>query len=233
MKKTTKKKIGAANKKVGAVPKNTRNPERTRARLLNAAITLFSNRGYHGVSVDEIVNTAGVNKRMVYHYFGSKEEIYLSVLKDVYARLGSVEKKALKKHRGGLIDNLRQVMYGLFEFYEKNPEFARLIIWENLNGGKLVPKVPYELKKNPFLDRFSSIIKEGSKKGVFRKDLNTKHLLIEFIGMGFIYYSNTYTLSQALDIDLKSKRERKKALESALDLFFNGIVLDSSKDNVL
>jgi TetR/AcrR family transcriptional regulator len=55
--------------------KVTRNPDRTKANLLKAATALFSEKGYHGVTVDEIVSLAGVNKRMVYHYYGSKEDI--------------------------------------------------------------------------------------------------------------------------------------------------------------
>ena len=74
----------------------SRNPVRTRQRLLNAAIALFSRRGYHAVSVDEIVASARVNKRMVYHYFGSKEGLYKVVLHDVYSRLESVEFHAIE-----------------------------------------------------------------------------------------------------------------------------------------
>ena len=69
----------------------SRNPDRTRRRLLDASIRLFSARGFHGISVDQIVAAARVNKRMVYHYFGSKEAIYRAALLEVYNRIGRVE----------------------------------------------------------------------------------------------------------------------------------------------
>ena len=54
-----------------------RNPVRTRSRLLAAGVKLFAARGYHGVAVDEIVAVARCNKRMLYHYFGDKEGLYV------------------------------------------------------------------------------------------------------------------------------------------------------------
>ncbi|NDC63342.1 MAG: TetR/AcrR family transcriptional regulator [Planctomycetia bacterium] len=64
-----------------------RNPARTRSRLLAAGVKLFAARGFHGVAVDEIVAAARCNKRMLYHYFGDKEGLYVEVLRTVYARM--------------------------------------------------------------------------------------------------------------------------------------------------
>ena len=55
--------------------KVTRNPDRTKANLLKAATALFSEKGYHGVTVDEIVSLAGVQEAMLNQYNGSKEDI--------------------------------------------------------------------------------------------------------------------------------------------------------------
>ena len=74
-----------------------RNPDRTRRRLLQAAVRLFSERGYHGASVDQIVAAARVNKRMVYHYFGSKDAINRETMFDVYTRIEEAEFHARSK----------------------------------------------------------------------------------------------------------------------------------------
>ena len=60
-----------------------RNPDRTRRRLLRAAIKLFAQQGFHAVSVDAIVDLAKVNKRMVYHYFGSKDALFEAAFVEV------------------------------------------------------------------------------------------------------------------------------------------------------
>ena len=77
----------------------SRNPDRTRRRLLQAAIKLFAARGYHGVAVDQIVAAARVNKRMVYHYFGSKDAIFEAALYEVYGRIDLIEVRALESGR--------------------------------------------------------------------------------------------------------------------------------------
>ena len=56
-------------------------PER-RITLINAAKALFAAKGFHGVSIDEIVNTVGVSPAILYRHFKSKDELYDAVLQD-------------------------------------------------------------------------------------------------------------------------------------------------------
>src|SRR5204863_9753622 len=57
-------------------PAKTRSPERTKARLLQAAKKLFARTGLHGVSVSEIARESGVSAAMINHHFGGKEGLY-------------------------------------------------------------------------------------------------------------------------------------------------------------
>ena len=66
MRRKTKKTAAAA----------VRNPDRTRDRILEAAFVEFAAKGFVGARVDEIARRAGVNKRMLYHYFGDKEGLF-------------------------------------------------------------------------------------------------------------------------------------------------------------
>ncbi|MGH8020235.1 MAG: TetR/AcrR family transcriptional regulator, partial [Opitutaceae bacterium] len=113
----------------------SRNPDRTRWRLLQAAIKLFSTHGYHGVSVDQIASTARANKRMVYHYFGSKQDIYSAALTEVFGRLERVEFEAVQD-AASPEDRIRQLIAANFRFLDENPEFVRLLLWENLEQGR-------------------------------------------------------------------------------------------------
>ena len=56
----------------------TRDPERTSAAILAAAVKEFTEKGYSGARIDSIAARAGANKRMIYHYFGDKEALYLA-----------------------------------------------------------------------------------------------------------------------------------------------------------
>lgn len=204
-------------------PVVTRNPDRTRRRLLQAAIRLFSTHGYHAVAVDQIVAAANVNKRMVYHYFGSKEAIYHAALLDVYGRIEKIEFIAVEK---GFTpkEKLSRLLESYFVFLDDNPEFVRLLLWENLEKGRHIAKNNHLLSKNPFLIRFKEIVEEGIKTREFRRDLDVRHLLIHFIGLCFIYHSNRFSLSQSLELDLGDPTVKARGREQAIELVFAGIV---------
>lgn len=202
-----------------------RNPDRTKRRLLQAAIRLFSEKGFHGVSVDEIVAKAKSNKRMVYHYFGSKDDIYLAALVEVFGRLESVEFLAVVA-KGRPDEQLRELLWAYFRFLDANPEFYRLLLWENLEQGRHIVRHAARLSKNPFMERFRVIIEYGVQDGIFRVPVDIKHLLVNFIGLCFIYYSNRYSLGISLGIDLDHPRTRDMRVYQAIDLVFHGLLAD-------
>lgn len=203
-------------------PPRRRDPERTRARLLKAAIRLFSAKGYHGVAVDEVVAVAKVNKRMVYHYFGSKEDLYLAALEEVFGRLASFEIEALDAPAAP-DDKLRRLLAANFAFLDANPDFVRMLLWENLEEGRHLAAHPERLNKNPFMDRFAAIVREGVAAGIFRAPKDERHLLINFIGLCFVYYSNRHSLAASLGVT-DSEAARRRRLEQTVDLVFNGLL---------
>src|SRR5581483_1146804 len=70
-----------------ATRRSARNPQASRARIMEAARNEFVSHGLSGARVDRIANHSGVNKNLIYHYFGSKDALYLAVLEGIYAGL--------------------------------------------------------------------------------------------------------------------------------------------------
>jgi len=202
--------------------KRKKNPGETRRRLLETATHLFAKHGYHGVSVDAIVTATKVNKRMVYHYFGSKENLYRECILTVYLRLEKQEHEVMDKP-GNPEEVLKEVIKKYFAFHSSNPEFVRLLLWENLNNGRAIKKVRKFLSKHPALAGLQKVVEEGVEKGVFREDIDVKQLLINIIGLSFIYHSNRHTLSQALSLDLSSEKVQEAGRDAAINLVLNGI----------
>lgn len=202
--------------------KQTRNPERTRRRILQSATRLFSRRGYDGVAVDEIVAAAKVNKRMVYHYFSSKEGLYSEVLKGVFERLADFELKAfdLSETPEKMIAN---VLRSYFRFLGENPEFVALLSWENLHHGRFVNRHPGLLSKNPVLEKLNEAIAVGIATGVFHPGIDSKHLLVSLISLCFVYHANRFTLSLSVNLDLQSPEVLEDGLSHAIDLVLNGL----------
>src|SRR5437588_1453371 len=65
-----------------------RNPERSRARIIEAATEEFAAHGYAGARVEAIAHRAGLNKQLISHHFGGKEGLYRAVLADRFGRPG-------------------------------------------------------------------------------------------------------------------------------------------------
>ena len=199
-----------------------RNPDRTRRRLLRAAIKLLAQPGFHAVSVDAIVDLAKVNKRMVYHYFGSKDALFEAALVEVDGRIESIEFHAVELGRDPA-EKLARLWESYFAFLDDEPEFTRLLQWENLEKGRHLTKANHLLTKNPFFERFQAIVQEGIAAGDFRADLNVAHLLIHFIGLCFIDHSNRFSLSQSLNLDLGDVDVKQQGLRQVPALVSAGI----------
>ena len=71
--------------------KDERDAGRTAKKILQAAAAEFSQKGLSGARVDTIAERARSNKRMLYHYFGNEEQLFLSVLEEAYAQIRAQE----------------------------------------------------------------------------------------------------------------------------------------------
>ena len=71
-----------------------RNADRTRRKILDAAVDEFARRGYAGARVDRIAASAGVNKRMIYHHFGNKLGAFEAALSDQVSGVDITDKLA-------------------------------------------------------------------------------------------------------------------------------------------
>ena len=69
------------------------NPEKTRENILQEAIVEFVQQGLSGARVDAIAERIHTSKRMIYYYFGSKEQLYVEVLEKLYGDIRSTENR--------------------------------------------------------------------------------------------------------------------------------------------
>jgi TetR/AcrR family transcriptional regulator len=96
-----------------------------RSKLLMTALELFSRRGYDGIGVQEIVDSAGITKPTLYHYFGSKEGLLTELLQEYSSRLYERLLPAAD-YQGDLPLTLDKVASAQFDFSRSNPDFCRM-----------------------------------------------------------------------------------------------------------
>ena len=185
----------------------TRDADQTRARILKAARNEFMRHGYSGARIERISRTGKSSDRMIYYYFGSKEALYIEVLEGVYTELGAAESR-LVLDESRPVEALRTLIGFTWDYYLAHPEFVALLSNENLQRGRHITKsVKVKLLSRPVLDILGTILAEGARQKVFRRDLDVKKVYLTLAALGYFYLSNRYTLSSFLGTDLMRPSE--------------------------
>jgi AcrR family transcriptional regulator len=180
----------------------SRDPERTRAVILAAATGEFTAKGLNGARVDHIARRAGVNKRMIYHYFGDKAGLYLAVLESTYAAIRAAE-VGLNLADRAPAEGMRELVAFTWNYFIKHPEFLGLLATENLHRARYL-KQSKRIRDlhSPLVGMISELLVRGVRAQVFRTGVDPVQLYITIASLGFFYMSNRYTLSTIFGRDL-------------------------------
>lgn len=177
----------------------------TRKAILRAAIKIFAKKGFDGGRIDTISKASRTHDRMIYYYFGSKENLFIEVLKTVYQQMNEEEAK-LNLDFSEPVSALTDLVHFMWHHYLAHPEFLTLLNTENLHQGKYL-KQSGRLQDliPPGIAMLEEILKKGVEQGIFRDDIEARDLYITIASLGYFYLSNRYTLSAFLDQDVMTE----------------------------
>jgi AcrR family transcriptional regulator len=183
-------------------PPVARDPGRTRAAILDAATQEFTAKGLAGARIDTIAKRAGANKRMIYHYFGGKDGLYLAVLERTYGAIRTAE-VGLKLGDRDPVEGMRELIAFTWQYFLAHPEFLSLLGTENLYGARYL-KQSHRIRDlhSPLVGMLSDLLARGAKSGAFRGGVDPVQLYITIASLGFFYLSNRHTLSTIFGRDL-------------------------------
>jgi AcrR family transcriptional regulator len=182
--------------------KRPRNPDDTRRRILAAAKAEFAKKGLGGARVDDIAARAKANKRMMYHYFGNKDDLFSLVVEDAYAEFRERE-AALELDSLDPVEAIRALIAFIWKYFLDNPEFITLVNSENLHKARHIKKSQrmQEMSRS-FVGRMQSLLERGAKTGVFRKGLDPVQVNISIAAVGYYYLTNRFTASIVFERDM-------------------------------
>ena len=190
-----------------------RDPDRTREAILIAAQHEFATKGLSGARVDAIARRARANKRMIYHYFGNKDGLYLAALERVYEDLRGTETLTSPIWPSG--GRHPPLIEFTFDYSRQHPELISLINNENLHRARYLRKSRKVRElHSPFVTLIDGILRRGVAAGVFRPGLDAVELYITIAAVGYFYLSNNWTLSAIFGRALGSRTglpQRKEA----------------------
>ena len=199
---------------------HTKKSEITKSKILAAAEIEFSDKGYFGARIDEIAESAGVNKRMIYEHFGNKDGLYQKVLISVYEKL-AVEERAFFVDQIDPKLAIKNIVYVYFKFLEETPSFVRMLMWENLNSAQCLSKDEVRQLKAPTINYIKEQIKRGKEQGIFKEDADEYQIIVSLMSFGFSYFSNIHTLSAIFNKDMSSGAEVMKRAD-----FISNMILE-------
>ncbi len=183
--------------------RHVRDGRRTQERILRAALREFAAKGFAGARVDEIARRARVNKRMLYHYFGNKDELFRETLRrKIRERAGWAEVAP---------DDPAENLVYWFKLACEDHEWIRLLEWEALqdHDGKIVN----EGERRDAVERALTQWRERQQLGFLAPDLDARHAILSMMAVttfpvAFPQITRLITGSDAEDPAFREERAR-------------------------
>lgn len=201
-----------------------RDPQRSRAAILKAAREEFAAHGLAGARIDRIAARADLNKRLIYYYFNSKDDLFLAALEGAYTEIRSAEQR-LKLLEMDPTDAVRRLVEFTWHYFIAHPEFLTLLASANLHHARHLERSTRVQEMNsPVIQTLGDVLERGRKAGTFRGGVDPVQLYISIAGLAYFYLSNKYTLSSIFGRDLMSPKAQAERLGHMTDVIL-GYVL--------
>jgi AcrR family transcriptional regulator len=201
-----------------AAEERQRDAERTRNEILEVATREFAAHGYAGARVDDMADRMRTTKRMIYYYFGGKEQLYIAVLERAYADIRRAE-------RDVDVDGLdaaaavRRIAELTFDHHESHPDFIRLVSIENIHRAEHMArsKAIADLG-TPAADLLERILDRGRAEGVFRRDVDAVDVHMMISAFCVFRVANRHTFGTLFDRDLADPGLRERYRQMVGDM---------------
>lgn len=192
--------------------------ERTKAEILAAAAREFSERGLNGARVDKIAARTRINKRMIYYYFKSKEQLYIAVLEDAYRKIRESEKQ-LRLDDLPPGEAIRLLAEFTFDYHWRNPQLGKLVTIENIHKGKCLSRSDSISSLNiSIVDAIAKVLLRGAEAGVLRRDIDPVELHMTISALSLFHVTNRYTFGTVFRRDMVSEEAAAQRRKEIVDI---------------
>jgi AcrR family transcriptional regulator len=196
----------------------SRDADRSQLAILDSARDEFAQRGLAGARMDSIAARAGLNKRLIYYYFGSKDDLFLAVLERTYADIRDAEQQ-LHLDEVEPVEAIRRLVSFTWHYYLDHPEFITLLNSENLHrAAHLKRSERIQDMNSPLVQLLDGVLERGRREKLFRSGVDPVQLYISIAALCYFYLSNNDTLSAIFGRDLRAPKAMAQRLSHMTDL---------------
>lgn len=182
-------------------PARQRDAERTRREILEVATREFAEHGFSGARVDEIAERTRTTKRMIYYYFGGKEQLFVAVLEHAYAEIREAEQTIDVDHLDALTA-IRRLAELTFDHHESHPDFIRLVSIENIHRGEhIAGRRDFAGRNSPAIELIERILDRGRAEGTFVRKVDAVDLHMMISAFCVFRVANRHTFGSLFDRD--------------------------------
>ncbi|MES2531282.1 MAG: TetR family transcriptional regulator [Pseudomonadota bacterium] len=195
-----------------------RDADKSQLAILTAALDEFAQHGFSGARVDRIAEQAAVNKKLIYYYFGNKDDLFLAVLERAYADIRAAE-QALHLDAMDPVEAIRQLVSFTWRYYIDHPEFISLLNSENLHqAAHLKQSERIQQMNSPLVQLLADVLDRGRRQDLFRDGIDPIQLYISIASICYFYLSNNHTLSAIFGRDLRTPKALAQRLSHMTEL---------------
>jgi TetR/AcrR family transcriptional regulator len=191
----------------GSRPKHdeprTRDPEGTRKRILDAAEKEFATHGFAATKVRDIAKRASINVRMLYHYFGDKDELYRAILQRQVAVTPNMPPPGTEP--------MGEQLGRMFRYMTTHSDWVRLTLWESLEYGE-DPVVDEKARRERMTTGVPQLRAEGVA-GQIDPEFDPEMLLIAMLAVASYPAAFTPSVRMITGLNPSSRRFKQRYAE--------------------
>lgn len=195
--------------------------------IITAACRLFAERGFDGVSMNDVATAAGVSKANVFHHYHTKQRLYLAVLKMAFAEFQTLTSH-LAPGSATLQQRLAQFSNAHLKHMNQHPESVRLVLRELLQNQ---PQHSKELAENVAQEQFTNLLQllqEAQRRGEIRNDIDLSVLALLIVGADVFLFQTRSLLHHMPEISFANDHGRYAQVVA--DILLHGIAVRENNE---
>lgn len=196
------------------------------AAILRSATRLFADRGYDAVPLSAIAEAAGVSKGNIFHHFGSKELLYVAVIREACSHTARLLTE-LTTSSGSFAERVRHFALAHLRNLITHEEVSRLILREFLEGDGRRDRALVAQVLGENFSKLVGILRAGQMKGEVRQDLDADALALALVAGNVFFFQVRSLLPHLSNARFVEDPDHYSA--AVVDVFLKGVLTEPSR----
>lgn len=196
--------------------------------ILEAAETLFAEKGFDAVSMSAIARLAKTSKPNIYHHFKNKNDLYLAVMKTA-AEHSLALHDLLEDAPGTFQSKLSEFAAGQLGHILANPRRTQLILREALSGGSERGRDIAKHVVGESFSRLVDMVRQGQKKGEIKKDIDPALAAYMIVSANMFFFQGAPVMQHLPDIHFTDDADSYS--KGVMNILFNGILQEGEQSS--